>query len=308
MPMRTLVRCVSVLVSVRCVSALSPPYVSAREVAAHLWTTRDLFETSVHGVIKCHEDLGPPAHRLAYMPCRNRGEILRLMLEEARVSYEVEVVGFRAWRDGGVKASTPHGKLPCLRDFDKRGGDLCQEGAVTRFLAEELGLAGRDAAEKAAVDQLYCLWFATLRNQGISHDGPEYSVAALKALDAVPDVPPYASVLRQNSLSRAERSLMALRYFEDAIRPSGFLLDDLTYPDLGLFYILYELGEDDNVPDWGERFGLPKLAKFCDAVAARPQIADYLASPRRMPRYARGESGASTYLYVAGRNSPEILL
>ena len=24
--------------------------------------------------------------------------------------------------------------------------------------------------------------------------------------------------------------------------------------------------------------------------------------------YARGESGASTYLYVAGRNSPEILL
>ena len=40
---------------------------------------------------------------------------------------------------------------------------------------------------------------------------------------------------------------------------------------------------------------------------AAAQLADFLASPRRMPRYARDPSGSSTYLYVAGRASPEIL-
>ena len=65
----------------------SPPYVGAREVAAHLWTVRDLFETSIHAVVRCNKDGGPSKYRLAYMPCRNRGEILRLMLEEAGVSY-----------------------------------------------------------------------------------------------------------------------------------------------------------------------------------------------------------------------------
>ena len=81
----------------------------------------------------------------------------------------------------------------------------------------------------------------------------------------------------------------------------------VTYPDLGLFYILYELAEDDNVPDFAERFALPHCGAFLDRMAARPQLADFLASPRRMPRYARDPSGSSTYLYVAGRASPEIL-
>jgi hypothetical protein len=40
-------------------------------------------------------------------------------------------------------------------------------------------------------------------------------------------------------------------------------------------------------------------------MAARPGIAAFLASPARMPRYARDAStGAGTYEYVAGRGSP----
>ena len=108
-----------------------------------------------------------------------------------RLRYELEVIGFKAHREY-AKATTPHGKLPCLRNYDGEGTDLNQEGAITRFLADELGLAGRDAAERAAVDQAYCLWMATFRNQGVSHDGPEYSIAALKELgDDVPATPPY---------------------------------------------------------------------------------------------------------------------
>ena len=292
---------------------VAPPQVlDAKTVAQTLWQERDLFETSVHALIT-RGPPGPPAFRLAYMPCRNRGEILRLMLEEAQVPYELEIVGFRAWRDGGVKATTPHGKLPVLRDYDGRGADLGQEGAITRFLARKLGLAGRTPEEEAAVDALYCFWFATLRNNGVSHDGEHFSCAALKAVEDVGELarPPYGAVFRQNTLSKAERSLVALDFFEKTLADAGtgFLVADApTVVDLGLFYILYELGEDDICPDWADKFGLPLLRAFADRVAARPQIAAFLASPARMPRYAREPSGASLYTYLAGRDSPDLSL
>mgnify|MGYP002829789716 CR=1 FL=1 len=83
----------------------------------HLWATRDLFSTDVHGIVRCGPQLAPPRFRLAYIPCRNRGEILRLILEESGAEYELEVVGFKNW-ETGVKETTPHGKLPVLRDAD----------------------------------------------------------------------------------------------------------------------------------------------------------------------------------------------
>eukprot|EP00536_Pseudo-nitzschia_multiseries_P002061 jgi/Psemu1/4772/gm1.4772_g len=55
---------------------------------------------------------------------------------------------------------------------------------------------------------------------------------------------------------------MALGYFEEVLERSGsgFLIPTgLTYVDLGLFYILFELAEEDNVPDFTEAFNLPKL-------------------------------------------------
>ena len=103
-------------------------------------------------------------------------------------------------------------------------------------------------------------------------------------------------------------ALAALRFFEGALERSGtgFLVGaSPTYVDLGLFYILYELAEEDNVPDFAARFDLPRLGAFLDAMSARPHLAEYLASPRRMPRYERDASGESLYTYVPGRLSPE---
>ena len=113
------------------------------------------------------------------------------------------------------------------------------------------------------------------------------------------------------TLPRAVRSLAALGYFERTLEAAGtgFLVADRPLLcDLGLFYVLYELAEDDNCgPGFAARFGVPLLGAFVERMAARPQIAAYLASPTRMPRYARASSGASTYEYVAGRLNPEIL-
>ena len=37
--------------------------------------------------------------------------------------------------------------------------------------------------------------------------------------------------------------------------------ESITYADFGLFYTLYELAEDDNVPDFAVQFDLPALGE-----------------------------------------------
>ena len=100
---------------------------------------------------------------------------------------------------------------------------------------------------------------------------------------------------------------MALGYFEELLEASGsgFLVPGgLTYVDLGLFYILFELAEEDNVPNFAEKFGFPKLGAFLDSMQNRPRIKDYIESPGRMPRYQRDTDGTSLYTYVEGKGSP----
>mmetsp|Transcript_16364 Transcript_16364/g.27435 ORF Transcript_16364/g.27435 Transcript_16364/m.27435 type:complete len:338 (-) Transcript_16364:354-1367(-) len=312
---------ISRLMAPRCSHTLfqyTPAVMEADEVATTLWTDEYLFETTVHGIIRCGDEKyasdidWKPKFRLAYMPMRNRGEILRLILEESGCNYELEVIGFKPWarEKEGIKATTPQGKLPVLRDFDGHGNDLGQEATITRFLAEKLDLAGRTIEERAIVDMLYTFWFSTLRNQGISHDGEHFSIAALRECNVRQiQLVNYEESFRINNLTRAERSLMALTYFESYLEKTstGFLVGrSLTYVDLGLFYILFELAEEDNIPDFATRFNLPQLGSFLQHMQERPRIKDYLQSPRRMPRYARDNSGMSLYTYVPGRFSPII--
>lgn len=274
-----------------------------------LFETGDLFKTDVHALIRCGE--GTPRFHLVYMPCRNRGEIPRLILEEAQCCYDLEVVGFKVWKEA-VKPTVPYGKLPCLRNYDGLRHDLGQEQAITRFLAHRVGLAGRSVLEQAKVDSLYSFYMCTLRNNGLSHDGEQFSVAALKELASQPGAaspPPYEQMFRQNTHSRAERSLAALRVFEEALEASGsgYLVGCApTYADLALFHVLWELAEPDNLPDFASLFGLPQLGEFLVRMEQRPQLNQYVNSARRMPRYQRDASGASLYTYCEGRFSPKL--
>ena len=79
-----------------------------------------------------------------------------------------------------------------------------------------------------------------------------------------------------------------------------------SYVDFALFYILFELAEDDNLPHFDQDFGLPNLRSFLQRIEDRPQIKEYLQSPRRMPRYARKEDGTSLYTYIEGKYSPRV--
>lgn len=287
--------------------SISPPYVDAAQAAQKIWDDDYLYDTDIHAVIRCGNEIdAAPRYRLAYMPMRNRGEIIRLILEESGCAYDVEIIGFKNWKDG-VKATTPQGKCPVLRNYDGKGSDLGQEGAITRFLARDLGLSGKNPAEEAEVDSIYCFWFSTLRNNGLSHDGEHFSIASLRDAQPTNDRPRYQEVFRLNNLPTAERSLMALGYFEEILEnsESGFLVSSgLTYVDLGLFYILFELAEDDNVPDFVDKFHLPKLGEFLKSMQDRPRIKRYIVSPGRMPRYKRASDGKSLYTYFEGKGSP----
>lgn len=281
-----------------------PQRATAEDVRAQLFADGDLYSTTTHALLTCvpHGATGTtPRFRLAYMPMRNRIETARLVLEESGVPYEFEVVGWLPWVDT-VKQTLPLGKLPVLYDYDGGGGVLAQETAITRFLARSLGLAGRGEVEEATVDSLYQQLWSTLRNHGHTHDGELYSQTALAAAPARSG-PRYAEMRRLNSYTAADRSCAALGVFEErlAATGTGFLVGDaVTYVDLALFYVLFELAEPDVCPDFAARFGWPRLGAFLEAMQRRPRIDDYLRSARRMPRYLR-----PGYTYCAGALAPD---
>lgn len=291
----------------------APPLVPPEEVWQHVWESVDLWSTSIHARVRCGCDNGAarePAFTLAYMPMRNRCEVSRLMLEATETPYDFEVVGFMAWAD--LKSGTPFGRLPVLRNFDGEGEDLAQETAIMRFLARRLGLTGANDLEEAAADSLFQHYWCTLRNNGLSHDGEHYSADALRELaDAQPadggcHPRTYRDMRRVNDWAVSERSLAALRVFEEqlAATGTGYLVGaGLTYVDLALFGILFELAEDDTVPDYAARFALPLLGQFQERVQALPGVERYLSSKARMPRYLR-----PGYKYKPGRGSPSPML
>ena len=99
-----------------------PPVKDAAEVARRLWSQSYLYDTDEHATIRVRPTAGEPSFRMAYMPIRNRGELPRLILEEAQCSYELEVVGYKTWRDT-MKRFAPDGKCPVLWDYDGNGAD-----------------------------------------------------------------------------------------------------------------------------------------------------------------------------------------
>jgi glutathione S-transferase len=76
-----------------------------------------------------------------------------------------------------------------------------------------------------------------------------------------------------------------LRYFERVLERNGQFLvgEHATYVDLAMFQVMR--GLDYAFP---AKFGrlcsaVPRLVELRDRVAARPRLAAYLASPRRIP-------------------------
>jgi glutathione S-transferase len=212
---------------------------------------------------------------------QGRGEFVRLALEEAGAEY-VDV----ARRPGGEEAMVrmmhdePGGRAPFAPPFLK-AGDLviAQTANILFYLGGHLGLAPADEAGRLWALQLQ-LTIADFVDE--IHDTHHPIASSL-----------YYEDQRQEAKVRADDFLKSrapkyLGYFERVLErnPAGsdhLLGAELTYADLSLFQIVAGLryAFPRAMAHLGPKH--PRLIALHGRVAARPRIAAYLASDRRIP-------------------------
>jgi glutathione S-transferase len=221
------------------------------------------------------------AYELFYWPSiQGRGEFIRLALEEANVEY-VDVARGR----GGVAAmrrlmdgAGPHPPFapPFLKDGEML---IAQTANILLYLGRHHGLAPRDEAGRLWAHQLQ-LTIADAVDE--AHDTHHPIASGLYYEDQLPEAKRRTADFIENRIPKY------LGYFERVLeRNSGtdrhLVGRRLSYPDLSLFQLLAGLryAFPRAMARLEPRF--PRVAALHDAVAARPRIAAYLQSPRRIP-------------------------
>jgi glutathione S-transferase len=222
-------------------------------------------------------------YELYYWPSiQGRGEFVRLALAEAGADY-VDVARGRG-RAGGVPAmmrlldGSRVARPPFAPPFLKAGELLIGQTAnILLCLGARHALAPRGEAGRLWVHQLQ-LTIADL--VGEAHDSHHPIAAGL-----------YYEQQRAAAKQRAadflkNRAPKFLRYFEKVLVRSGgpYLLGrNLTYADLSLFQVV--AGLRYAFPKGMRRLEnkVPRAVALHERVKARPRIAAYLASDRRIP-------------------------
>jgi glutathione S-transferase len=221
---------------------------------------------------------------LYYWPgLQGRGEFIRLALEEAAAPY-VDVVRLPKAKGGGIEAlqRVLRGEDGSLRPFAPPilkvdGLVLAQVANILQFLGPRLGLAPESEAGRFALNQLQ-LTITDLVAE--AHDTHHPISNALYYEDQKTEAK------RRTEDFLAQRAPKFLGYFEDVLKRNGgqFLVgEQLTYVDLSIFQVLSGLAYAFPRAFEGHSASIPGLLALRDRVAARPNIAAYLASERRVP-------------------------
>jgi glutathione S-transferase len=222
------------------------------------------------------------AYELFYWPTiQGRGEFVRLALEEAAAPY-VDVARLPEKEGGGVKAlmkvMRTAGRLEPFAPPFLRAGDLviAQTANILQFLAPRLDLVPAEEARRLEAHQLQ-LTIADLASE--AHDTHHPIAASLYYEDQK------AEAKRRAPIFRAERIPKFLGYFERVLdrNKTGHLIGDrISYVDLSMFQMM--VGLEYAFPRAMAAFQskIPGLVELREEVAARPRIAAYLASDRRI--------------------------
>lgn len=225
-------------------------------------------------------------YELYYWPeIQGRGELVRLALEDAGADY-VDVARMPAKAGGGMRAllrlleDEGLERPPFAAPFLRAGRRLIGQTAnILLFLGPRLGLAPKAEAERLWVHQLQL----TLADLVEEVHGTHHPIAGSLYYD---DQKPEAR--RTAALFLDERLPKFLGYFERVLernpRRGGWLAGARpSYADLSLFQVV--AGLRYAFPRSMQRLEKrhPKLAALHDRVAARPRVAAYLASERRIP-------------------------
>ncbi len=221
-------------------------------------------------------------YELYYWPSiQGRGEFVRLALEEAQADY-VDV----ARRSGGAErmfkmmGDARTARPPYAPPFLKAGKlVIAQVANILLYLGDRHGLAPRDAAGRIWAHQLQL----TVTDFVLEAHNTHHPISnALWYRDQKPEAKKYAASFLKH------RAPKYLGYFERVLaqNPSGdrhLIGRRLTYPDLSMFQIVEGMRYAFPRGMAGLEKKLPRLVALHDRVAARPNIAAYLASKRRIP-------------------------
>ncbi|MCA9553832.1 MAG: glutathione S-transferase family protein [Myxococcales bacterium] len=220
------------------------------------------------------------SYSLYYWPTLpGRGEFVRLILEDVGAPY----VDVARQPEGGVQAVLPflQGRgpghpayAPPVLRWDEHS--LAQTPAICAYLAERHGLAPADPVARAQALQLMLTVMDVVNEAHDTHHPLGKNLYYEDQWEAA----------KENARNFVQDRLPKLMgYFERVIDRSGgpYLMGpEVTYPDLALFQL--DAGLAYAFPRGYARAtaATPKVRALAEQVAARPRIAAYLASPRRM--------------------------
>jgi glutathione S-transferase len=224
-------------------------------------------------------------YELYYWPgIQGRGEFVRLALEAAGVPYRD--VARQPEGEGGLKPMMRilNGKTiehaPFAPPFLKAGSFLIGQTAnILMFLGARHDLAPTDEAGRLWANQLQ-LTITDFVDE--IHDTHHPIASGLYYEDQIEE-----AKMRSKDFLKA-RAPKFLRYFECILAsnkagPAHLIGDRLTYPDLSLFQIVAGLRYAFPRAMAALEKELPLIIALHDQVKAHPNIAAYLASPRRIP-------------------------
>jgi glutathione S-transferase len=222
-------------------------------------------------------------YELFYWPSiQGRGEFVRLALEEAGADY-VDVAR-RAGRGMGVQAMLrmmeDGGRVPFAPPFLRAGRlVIAQTANILQYLGPRLGLAPGAEAGRLWAHQLQL----TVTDFVMEVHDTHHPIAVGLYYHQQK-----AEALRRTRFFLRERVPKYLDYFEAVLQDNskgrGWMIGRaMTYVDLSMFQIVEGLGYA--FPKSMQRMArnYPGLLGLYDRVAARPNIAAYLASKRRIP-------------------------
>ena len=228
-------------------------------------------------------------YELYYTPTnQGRGEFIRLPLEEAGAEYMD--VARESGRGRGPEAvarfiqnaSVRH--PPFAQPFLKAGRRVIGQTAnILLYLGPKLGLAPKAQAERLWAHQLQLTIADLLKEIQDTHHPVAHGLYYEDQK---------AEALTYTRHFLAERLPKFLGYFERVLGGADghvYMVDNtLTYVDLSIFQLLE--GLRFSFPRTMARVapGYPGLAALHERVAARPNIAAYLGSPRRLAFNDRG--------------------
>ncbi|HET9988406.1 MAG TPA: glutathione S-transferase [Kofleriaceae bacterium] len=218
-------------------------------------------------------------YELYYWPgLQGRGEFARLVLEDAGADY-IDI----ARTPGGMTKLLAglsrglDGVLPFAPPYLRAGKIVVAQTAnITRYLGEQLGLAPASERDRLAAAMI-AMTIADLVAE--VHD-THHPITVEKAYETQK-----AAAKHRAAAFRSERIPKFTGWLERTLERNGKVLagSRISYADLAAFQIV--CGLEYAFPRAMKRRApkLKRLYALRDRVAARPRIAAYLASPRRVP-------------------------